>query len=113
VKPLNRFQQRVYDCLRSKFQANGFAPSIREIGAELGLSSSSTVHRHLCSLEHKGYIRRNPSKPRSIGLIDRPMPTSEKATLVMLVGELMQALAEVAPDHHLLARSEQIVASLS
>lgn len=56
----------------------GFPPSIREIGEAVGLSSSSTVHSHLRSLEEKHYIRRNPSKPRSIEVVDWPLAGPEK-----------------------------------
>lgn len=48
----------------------GYPPSVREIGKAVGLSSSSTVHGHLSQLESKGYIRRDPSKPRAIEILD-------------------------------------------
>jgi repressor LexA len=48
----------------------GYPPSVREIGRAVGLSSSSTVHGHLAQLESKGYIRRDPSKPRAIEILD-------------------------------------------
>lgn len=47
----------------------GYPPSVREIGKAVGLSSSSTVHGHLAQLENKGYIRRDPSKPRAIEIL--------------------------------------------
>lgn len=69
---LSRRQQQILEFIRESVEARGFPPSIREIGEAVGLSSSSTVHSHLRSLENKGYLRRNPSKPRSIELLDGP-----------------------------------------
>ncbi len=69
---LSRRQQQILEFIRESVEARGFPPSIREIGEAVGLSSSSTVHSHLRSLETKGYLRRNPSKPRSIELLDGP-----------------------------------------
>ncbi|MBI3923990.1 MAG: repressor LexA [Armatimonadetes bacterium] len=69
---MSRRQQQILEFIRESVQSRGFPPSIREIGEAVGLSSSSTVHSHLRSLETKGYLRRNPSKPRSIELLDGP-----------------------------------------
>lgn len=49
-------------CLRER----GYPPSVREIGEAVGLTSSSTVHAHLSSLQQMGYLRRDPTKPRAI-----------------------------------------------
>jgi len=64
-------QKRVYDYIVSETQRCGYPPSVREIGAALGLKSTSTVHGHLTRLEKKGYIRRDETKPRAIELLDR------------------------------------------
>ena len=69
---LSRRQQQILEYIRESVISRGFPPSIREIGEAVGLSSSSTVHSHLKSLETKGFLRRNPSKPRSIELLDGP-----------------------------------------
>ena len=69
---LSRRQQQILEYIRESVISRGFPPSIREIGEAVGLSSSSTVHSHLRSLETKGFLRRNPSKPRSIELLDGP-----------------------------------------
>lgn len=67
---LTRRQQQVLDYVRDEVNRRGFPPSVREIGEAVGLSSSSTVHSHLTALENKGYIRRDPSKPRALELLD-------------------------------------------
>ena len=62
-------QQAVLDCIKKFTQEKGYSPTVREIGEELELSSPSTVHVHLKSLEKKGLIKRDPQKSRSIVLV--------------------------------------------
>lgn len=63
-------QTQILDFIRSEIHRRGFPPSVREIGEAVGLSSSSTVHSHLAALEAKGFIRRDPSKPRALEVLD-------------------------------------------
>lgn len=63
-------QNQILDYIRSEIHRRGFPPSVREIGEAVGLSSSSTVHSHLAALESKGFIRRDPSKPRALEVLD-------------------------------------------
>jgi repressor LexA len=72
--PLTEQQQRVLDYIREHIGAKGFPPSVREIGEALGLASSSTVHGHLGRLEEKGYIRRDPTKPRALEVVGDVRP---------------------------------------
>ena len=66
---LSSKQRRILDYIRSEVKRRGYPPSVREIGDALGLSSSSTVHGHLRRLESKGFIRRDPTKPRAIEVL--------------------------------------------
>ncbi|NLC76459.1 MAG: transcriptional repressor LexA [Clostridia bacterium] len=59
----------------------GYPPSVREIGRAVGLSSSSTVHGHLAQLEEKGYIRRDPAKPRAIEILE-PDSSTPSCTMI-------------------------------
>lgn len=68
---LTRRQEQILEAIRSSLRDRGFPPSIREIGEAVGLSSSSTVHSHLRTLERHRYIRRDPAKPRSLQLVDQ------------------------------------------
>ncbi len=70
TRELTRRQQQILDFIRSEIHLRGYPPSVREIGQHVGLSSSSTVHSHLAALEHKGYIRRDPTKPRALEVLD-------------------------------------------
>jgi repressor LexA len=66
---LSNRQQSIIDFIRKEVKDKGYPPSVREIGEDVGLASSSTVHGHLARLEKKGLIRRDPTKPRAIELL--------------------------------------------
>lgn len=69
-RDLTKRQQEILDFIRAEIHRVGYPPSVREIGEAVGLSSSSTVHSHLAALESKGFIRRDPSKPRALEVLD-------------------------------------------
>jgi repressor LexA len=64
--PLTARQAQVLEFIDTEIRRRGYPPSVREIGEAVGLSSSSTVHAHLAALQDKGYLRRDPTKPRAI-----------------------------------------------
>ena len=68
-KGLTKRQREILGYVMDSMQERGYPPSVREIGAALGLTSSSTVHSHLAALEKKGFIHRDPSKPRAIEIL--------------------------------------------
>ena len=63
---LTERQRAIMDFIVETVEARGFPPSVREICDAVGLSSPSTVHAHLGTLEEKGYLKRDPTKPRAI-----------------------------------------------
>lgn len=67
---LTKRQREILDFITAEIHRKGYPPSVREIGMAVGLSSSSTVHSHLAALEAKGFIRRDPTKPRTIEVFD-------------------------------------------
>jgi repressor LexA len=67
---LSARQKQILSYIKQNINAKGYPPSVREIGKAVGLSSSSTVHAHLSTLEQKGYLRRDPTKPRAIEVTD-------------------------------------------
>lgn len=67
---LSKRQQQILDYIKDEVKLKGYPPSVREIGESVGLASSSTVHGHLSRLENKGYIRRDPTKPRAIEVLE-------------------------------------------
>jgi repressor LexA len=67
---LSKRQQQILSHIKECVKLKGYPPSVREIGEAVGLASSSTVHGHLARLESKGLIRRDPTKPRAIEILD-------------------------------------------
>ncbi len=59
-------QREILECIEQHMRERGYPPSVREIGEVVGLTSTSTVHAHLATLQRLGYLRRDPSKPRAI-----------------------------------------------
>ena len=68
---LTKRQQEIFDFVLSYASEHGYPPTVRDIGKAVGLASSSTVHAHLANLEKHGLLRRDPTKPRAIELLDR------------------------------------------
>ena len=68
---LTKRQQEIFDFIKKYSAKHGYPPTVRDIGKAVGLASSSTVHAHLANLEKAGLLRRDPSKPRAIELLDR------------------------------------------
>ena len=64
-------QREILDLIRTTVAQRGYPPSVREIGDAVGLSSPSTVHSHLTTLTNEGFIRRDPTKPRAIEVIEQ------------------------------------------
>ena len=65
-------QRQVLEFIDTEVRRRGYPPSVREIGEAVGLSSPSTVHAHLGALQDKGYIHRDPTKPRALELTYEP-----------------------------------------
>ena len=68
---LTKRQQEIFEFIKRYSAKYGYPPTVRDIGKAVGLASSSTVHAHLANLEKLGLLRRDPSKPRAIELLDR------------------------------------------
>ena len=88
---LSKRQQEIYDFVVAYGRKHGYPPTVREIGAEVGLASPSTVHVHLAKLEQAGYVRRDPSKPRALELVGREQTLRRedaRVHVLPLVGEI-------------------------
>lgn len=68
---LSSKQLDILSFIKSQLQVKGYPPSVREICKAVDLKSTSTVHGHLAKLEKKEYIRKDPSKPRAIEVLDK------------------------------------------
>jgi len=82
-------QREILDYIKREIREKGYPPSVREIGEAIGLSSSSTVHGHLERLESKGLIRRDPTKPRAIEVLEEDRFAPAKRVInIPLVGRV-------------------------
>ena len=85
---LTERQRQILQFIKDEIRTKGYPPSVREIGEALGLSSSSTVHGHMTRLEEKGYIRRDPTKPRAIEVLDGSTTQLRRTIAVPVVGRV-------------------------
>ena len=75
-RPITKKQEEILNYIKDEILERGFPPAVREICQAVGLKSTSSVHSHLESLEKNGYIRRDPTKPRAIEILDESQPVS-------------------------------------
>jgi repressor LexA len=104
-------QNKILDYIRYVTRVRSYPPSVREIGEAVGLSSSSTVHNHLNQLERRGLIRRDPSKSRTVQLVQDADVDKQRrnAISVPVVGNVAAGapiLAEQNIEEHILLSSE-------
>jgi repressor LexA len=78
VDGLTARQRRVLETIRDSVESRGYAPSMREIGEAVGLTSPSSVKHQLTTLERKGYLRRDPNRPRAMELVTPPADQTEQ-----------------------------------
>jgi repressor LexA len=101
MKKISKRQEDILSFIKSEVKKKGYPPSVREIGEAVGLASSSTVHGHLARLESKGFIRRDPTKPRAIEVLDpEGLETIKPGVLhVPLVGKVTAGLPITAIEN--------------
>ena len=88
-------QSQILEYIKSEILNKGYPPSVRDICQAVNLKSTSSVHSHLETLEKNGYIRRDPTKPRAIDLLeDKPWERTVNVPLVGTVTAGMPILAQ-------------------
>jgi len=96
-------QLAILEFIASQMQERGFPPSVREIGEAVGLTSTSTVHAHLNTLQRLGLLRRDPSKPRAIEVRWDPLSGAalqrRPTTHVPLVGDVAAGTDVLAQEN--------------
>ena len=97
-KMLTTRQKQILEYIRECVHKYGYPPSVREICKEVGLSSTSTVHGYLNRLEEQGFIRRDPSKNRTIELLDEGSWRSKKIIPMPLVGQVRAGAPVLAEE---------------
>lgn len=101
MRKLTKRQSEIYDYIKKIVQTKGYPPSVREIGEAVGLASSSTVHGHLSRLEEKGYIRRDPTKPRAIEIVSEQLDevNVEETIHVPVIGKVTAGVPITAVEN--------------
>jgi len=92
----------IIDYIKEEVSEKGYPPSVREIAKAVGLASSSTVHGHLLRLENKGYIRRDPTKPRAIEVLDKSIDSNipkDKARYAPVIGKVTAGIPITAVEN--------------
>ena len=97
---LTKRQQEIFDFIKRHSAKYGYPPTVRDIGKAVGLASSSTVHAHLANLEKLGLLRRDPSKPRAIELLDRAV---EQVKSIVVRPDGLPLIGQVAAGSPVLA----------
>ena len=104
---LTKRQQEIFDFIKKYSAKYGYPPTVRDIGKAVGLASSSTVHAHLSNLEKAGLLRRDPSKPRALELLDRAVEgvrdTAGSAVRSVVGGGGLPVVGQVAAGAPVLA----------
>lgn len=88
--------------IKNQVQKQGYPPAVREICKGVDLKSTSTVHSHLEKLEMKGYIRKDPTKPRAIEVLDRDSDTlfaPKKTVDIPIIGKVTAGQPILAVEH--------------
>lgn len=85
MRTAENMQLKILEYIKEEISVKGYPPSVREICSAVGLRSTSSVHAHLNSLEKKGLIRRDPTKPRALEVTDGIAP---RGKVVPLVGKV-------------------------
>ncbi|MDW3986798.1 transcriptional repressor LexA [Staphylococcus saprophyticus] len=102
MRELTKRQNEIFEYIKQTVHAKGYPPSVREIGEAVGLASSSTVHGHLSRLEEKGYIRRDPTKPRAIEIVTEQLgePINIEETIhVPVIGKVTAGIPITAVEN--------------
>ncbi|WP_122642753.1 transcriptional repressor LexA [Luxibacter massiliensis] len=86
---ISKKQQEILEYIKSQILERGFPPAVREICEAVSLKSTSSVHSHLETLEKNGYIRRDPTKPRAIEILDDTFNLTRREVVnVPLIGRV-------------------------
>lgn len=98
MEGLSKRQNDVFQYIKRYIDETGYAPCVRDICSALNLKSTSTAHAHLTKLEKKGYISRDPAKPRTIMILDGSS-TKERFVRIPVVGRVAAGVPITAVEN--------------
>lgn len=97
---ISKKQQEILEYIKAQILERGFPPAVREICEAVNLKSTSSVHSHLETLEKKGYIRRDPTKPRAIEILDDTFNLTRREMVnVPIIGQVAAGQPILAQEH--------------
>jgi len=98
---LTKRQQEIFDFVKRYSAKHGYPPTVRDIGKAIGLTSSSTVHAHLANLEKLGLLKRDPSKPRALEILEEKVDKAKAAVMgaVPVVGQVAAGQPVLADEN--------------
>jgi repressor LexA len=99
MEDLTSREAAILTVIKKNIRQKGYPPSVREIGLVVGLSSSSTVHGYLKRLEGKGYLRRDPTKPRAIEVLDEVANGSYNVIGIPVLGRVAAGVPLLAVEN--------------
>lgn len=92
-------QQEILEYIKETILKKGYPPAVREICEAVHLKSTSSVHSHLSALEEKGYIRRDPTKPRTIEILDDSFNLRREMVNIPVLGTVAAGEPLLAEEH--------------
>jgi repressor LexA len=110
---ITKRQKEVYDYIDSFVRENGYSPSFEEIGDGLGLSSLATVHKHVSNLEHKGLLKRDYNRSRSIDIVPQKGASRKAMAATMPAPLELPLLGRIAAGRPIEAVEDPETLSLS
>lgn len=99
MEPLTERQRSILKFIHATVRERGYPPSVREICEAVNLSSPSTVHSHLSSLQKMGYLRRDPTKPRAIQVTVDSEGVAAGNVSVPLIGDVAAGYGVIAEQN--------------
>lgn len=97
---LTQKEREIFEYISDCLQKNGFAPSVRDICAEVGIKSTSSVHEYLRRLEAKGFIRKSSGKSRALSIQNDGKSESGKMKRVPILGKVTAGQPILAVENH-------------
>lgn len=96
---LTDIQFEIFYYIKITIKEMGYPPTVREIADAVGLKSTSSVHAHLDTMERKGYIRRDPTKPRAIEILDDKFLDTRPTVQVPIIGTVAAGVPILAQEN--------------
>ncbi|MEM7273600.1 MAG: transcriptional repressor LexA [Actinomycetota bacterium] len=101
---LTKRQYAILEYIEREMRERGYPPSVREIGSEVGLTSPSSVHNHLATLQRHGYLMRDPERPRALKVLWDPVSGAVEVERrpvrhVPVVGQVAAGTDVLAQEH--------------